>query len=134
MKRKIKVAAGLLCDHLEHPTKLFATAKGYGVFQGKWEFPGGKVEEGEHFEEALRRELQEELGIEVELGSRFALIHYAYPEFDLEMACYPCLQKGGTLELKEAKEGRWLTRESLSSVDWLPADLDLIEQLKDWLC
>lgn len=111
--------------------KIFATAKGYGKYKGKWEFPGGKIEPGETAQEALVREIREELDAEVEVGELIDTIEYDYPEFHLSMQCFLCtLHKGSSIRLNEASEARWLTAETIDSVDWLPADLGLVERIK----
>ena len=111
--------------------QIFATAKGYGKYKGKWEFPGGKIEPGETPQEALVREIREELDAEIEVGELIDTIEYDYPEFHLSMKCYLCrLHKDSKLKLKEAAEARWLTADTIESVDWLPADLGLVKKLK----
>ena len=110
--------------------RIFATAKGYGKYKGKWEFPGGKIEPGEMPQEALVREIKEELDVEIEVGELIDTIEYDYPEFHLSMQCFLCtLRKGSRIRLNEAMEARWLTPETIGSVDWLPADLGLVEKL-----
>ena len=108
----------------------FATQRGYGEFEGMWEFPGGKIEEGETAEFALKREIQEELGIDITIDNFLCTIEYDYPSFHLTMHCYLCGIKFGEIELREHKSARWLTIEILDSVKWLPADKDVIEKLK----
>ena len=111
--------------------RIFATARGYGKYKNKWEFPGGKIEPGETSQEALVREIREELDAEIEVGELIDTIEYDYPEFHLSMKCYLCsLCKDSKLKLKEAAEARWLTAETINSVDWLPADLGLVRKLK----
>ena len=108
----------------------FATQRGYGEFEGMWEFPGGKIEEGETAEFALKREIQEELGIGITIDNFLCTIEYDYPSFHLTMHCYLCGIKFGEIELREHKSARWLTIETLDSVKWLPADKEVIEKLK----
>lgn len=113
--------------------KIFVTQRGYGKFKGGWEFPGGKIEQGETPEQALEREIKEELDIEVETGNLFDVVEYDYPDFHLTMYCFLCTIKSGEPVLKEHKASRWLTGESIDSVNWLPADIELIKKLKDML-
>ena len=112
---------------------IFATEKGYGEFKGYWEFPGGKVEPGESLEEALRREIREELQVEIHMEEKFSELDYDYPHFHLTMHCYFCSVLSGEIKLVEATEGKWLRKEELDSVRWLPADISLIEELKKCL-
>ena len=112
---------------------IFATEKGYGEFKGYWEFPGGKVEPGESLEEALRREIREELQVEIHIEEKFTELDYDYPNFHLTMHCYFCSVVSGEIKLVEATEGKWLRKEELDSVRWLPADISLIEELKKCL-
>lgn len=117
---------------IQNGDKIFATQRGYGEFKDGWEFPGGKMEEGETPQEALVREIREELDTEIEVGDLFDTVEYDYPTFHLSMDCFFCTVKSGSLALKEHKAARWLTRETLSSVDWLPADRDLIKKLRNF--
>lgn len=110
---------------------VFATQRGYGDFKGGWEFPGGKVEAGETPEVALAREIREELDTEINVGNYLDTIEYDYPTFHLSMRCYWCTVKSGDLVLKEHEAAKWLTKEILDSVNWLPADVTIIEQIKD---
>ena len=131
--KTIKVVAAVICDSLENTTKIFATARGYGEFKGKWEFPGGKLEAGETSQQALIREIQEELDVKIEVGELIDTIEYDYPTFHLSMDCFLCVVVDGEIILKEAEAARWLDKDELYSVDWLPADIALIEKLQNSL-
>ena len=109
--------------------KVFATPRGYGEFKDGWEFPGGKVEAGESPEEALRREIREELEVEVNVGDLIDTIEYDYPAFHLSMKCYACTIAGGSPHLLEHEASRWLSADQLDSVAWLPADITLIPKI-----
>ena len=110
--------------------KIFATQRGYGEFKDGWEFPGGKIEEGETPEQALAREIKEELNTEIQVGKLIDTIEYDYPKFHLSMDCFWCEIMQGGLELKEHEAARWLSKEELYSVDWLPAEVGVIERIK----
>ena len=127
--KTIKVVAAVICGSFENKTKIFATARGYGDYKGWWEFPGGKVEEGESPQEALRREIHEELEAYIKVGDLIDTIEYDYPEFHLSMDCFWARVESGELILKEAEDARWLGRDELNSVEWLPADRKLIEKI-----
>ncbi len=109
--------------------KVFATQRGYGEFKDGWEFPGGKVEAGESPEDALRREIREELEVEVNVGDLIDTIEYDYPAFHLSMKCYACTIAGGSPHLLEHEAARWLSADQLDSVAWLPADITLIPKI-----
>lgn len=125
-KKIVNVVAAIILGE----DKIFATQRGYGEFQGGWEFPGGKIEEGETPEQALLREIKEELDTEIVVKELFDTVEYDYPNFHLSMQCFICNIKSGDLVLKEHEAAKWLTKETLDSVDWLPADQGLIERLK----
>ncbi len=122
----VKVVAAIIRDG----EKVLATQRGYGEYKGGWEFPGGKVEEGETPEAALVREIKEELDTEIEVGEYLDTIEYDYPTFHLSMRCYWCIIKSGDLVLKEHEAVKWLTKEKIDSVEWLPADISIIEQIR----
>lgn len=107
-----------------------ATQRGYGEFEGMWEFPGGKIESGESREVALKREIREELGVDITIDKFLCTTDYDYPSFHLTMHCYLCSVKSGEIELREHKSARWLTTKTLDSVEWLPADKYIIDELK----
>lgn len=121
--KTIKVAAGVICDSIKVKKHIFATARGYGEFKGQWEFPGGKIEDGETPQTALVREIKEELDTIVEVGDLIDTIEYDYPSFHLSMDCFWCEVVEGELKLLEAEDAKWLNRDELDSVQWLPADL-----------
>ncbi len=123
--KQIEVVAAII--HKDE--SYFATQRGYGEFEGMWEFPGGKVEANETPEEALMREIREELTINIEIERFFCTVEYDYPAFHLTMHCYLCHIAYGTPQLLEHKSAKWLDKEMLSSVEWLPADKDIIDLL-----
>ena len=111
--------------------KVFSTQRGYGDFKGWWEFPGGKIEPDESPEDALKREIQEELGVDITIDKFLCTTKYDYPSFHLTMHCYLCNIGAGKIELREHKSARWLRPEELGSVEWLPADKDVISRLNN---
>ncbi len=110
---------------------IFATQRGYGDLKGGWEFPGGKIEDGETPQEALKREIMEELETEINVGELIDTIEYDYPTFHLSMDCFWCEMVSGDLVLKEHEAAKWLTKDELDSVEWLPADVTLIEKVRE---
>ena len=128
--KTIKVVAAIICDDIKEKNKIFATARGYGELKGGWEFPGGKVEPGETPQQALIREIIEELDTEIKVGERIDTVEYDYPTFHISMDCFWAEVKAGHLELKEAEAAKWLTKDQLDSVTWLPADILLIDQIR----
>lgn len=110
---------------------IFATQRGYGEFKGGWEFPGGKIEEGETPREALKREIREELDTEIAVGDLIDTIEYDYPNFHISMDCFLAEIVSGNLVLREHEAAKWLTKEKLDSVDWLPADITLIDKIRE---
>ena len=124
--KKIEVVAAILHRNGAY----FATQRGYGEFEGMWEFPGGKIEPGESREVALKREIQEELGVNIAIENLLCTTEYDYPSFHLMMHCYLCSIASGEIELREHKSARWLRPEELGSVEWLPADKELLEKLR----
>ena len=128
--KTVKVVAAIICDDMKEKNKIFATARGYGELKGCWEFPGGKVEPGETSQQALIREIIEELDTEIKVGELIDTVEYDYPTFHLSMDCFWAEVKAGHLELKEAESAKWLTKDQLESVTWLPADILLIDQIR----
>ncbi len=122
----IRVVAAVIHKHTGGVQKIFSTARGYGEYKGWWEFPGGKIEKDETPQQALVREIREELTAEIEVGRLIRTIEYDYPGFHLSMDCFWATVKSGQLKLKEAEDAKWLTRDELKEVKWLPADLELI--------
>lgn len=113
--------------------KILATQKGYGEFKGGWEFPGGKIEQGETPQQALQREIREELDAEVRVGSLFETVEHDYPSFHLSMQCFWCELASGEFVLKEHTAAKWLTAETILDVDWLPADIELVKKIQEAL-
>lgn len=124
----IEVVAAIIRDA---EGRIFCTQRGYGDWKDWWEFPGGKIEPGESHKEALRREIREELATDIEVGSLLTTVEYDYPNFHLTMHCYLCTVVGGNLTLLEHEDARWLRKEELDTVRWLPADRSIIELLRD---
>ena len=125
------VAAVIKATNEKGEPIIFATQRGYGDFKGGWEFPGGKIEEGETPQEALKREIMEELDTEISVGDLIETVEYDYPTFHLSMDCFWCEVEKGELKLLEAEAAKWLTKDDLGSVDWLPADITLIDLIRE---
>lgn len=130
MKTIRVVAAVIKAVNKNGKPMIFATQRGYGEFKGGWEFPGGKIEVGETPQEALKREIMEELDTEISVGELVDTIEYDYPEFHLSMDCFWCEIVKGDLVLKEHEDARWLTKEQLNDVEWLPADIELVKNIQ----
>ena len=124
-RKIVRVVAAVIRDG----DKIFATQRGYGEYKGGWEFPGGKIEENETPQEALVREIKEELEVEIKVGKLIDTIEYDYPTFHLSMDCFWAKITSGEVVLKEHEAAKWLTKETLDSVEWLAADIRLIETI-----
>lgn len=133
MKTVRVVAAIMKAENEKGESIIFATQRGYGEFKDGWEFPGGKIEEGETPQEALKREIREELETEITVGELLDTIEYDYPAFHLSMDCFWAEILSGGLILKEHEAARWLTKEELDSVEWLPADISLIKKIRSMM-
>lgn len=127
--KNIKVVAAIIIDN----NKIFATQRGYGDFKDGWEFPGGKIEKGETPEEALIREIKEELDTTINVNKKIDTVEYDYPNFHLSIDCFICNILEGDLVLKQHEASKWLSKEELYSVDWLPADKKIIEKIEDYM-
>lgn len=125
--KQIEVVAAII----RREDRIFTTQRGYGDFKDWWEFPGGKMEAGETSEEALKREIREELSTEISVDEFLCTVEYDYPAFHLTMHCYLCSLLTEALHLNEHEAAKWLTKEELNSVKWLPADLEVIKALKN---
>lgn len=134
MKTVRVVAAVIKAVNKQGNPVIYATQRGYGEFKDGWEFPGGKIEAGETPQEALKREIMEELDTEISVGQLIDTIEYDYPTFHLSMDCFWAEVVSGKLILKEHEAAKWLTREELNSVEWLPADVALIDKIAESLC
>ena len=126
--KTINVVAAIILDEEK---RILATQRGYGEYEGWWEFPGGKIEPGEGPEVALRREIMEELGVEIVVENMLCTVEYDYPKFHLSMLCYMCRISNGEIDLREHKSAQWLTKETLDDVEWLPADVEVIKLLNE---
>ena len=127
--KTVRVVAAIIIEN----DKVFATQRGYGEFKDGWEFPGGKIEPGETPEEAIVREIKEELDTEVEVIELLDTVEYDYPNFHLSMGCFICKIKSGDLVLKEHEAAKWLTKDTLGSVEWLPADMGLVREIEKYV-
>ncbi len=128
-RKIVRVVAAIIING----DKVFSTQRGYGDFKGGWEFPGGKIELGETPQEALIREIKEELEADIEVGELLDTVEYDYPTFHLSMDCFICRLKGDKLVLKEHEASKWLTKDTMDSVAWLPADEGLVEKIKRYI-
>ncbi|MFA9421954.1 MAG: (deoxy)nucleoside triphosphate pyrophosphohydrolase [Sedimentibacter sp.] len=131
--KTIEVVAAVIKGNGENENKIFATQRGYGEFKGMWEFPGGKMEPNESREDALKREIEEELNTEISICDFIQTIEYDYPEFHLTMHCFLCEVVSGELTLLEHEDSKWLSADELHSVDWLPADIDVLGKVVEYL-
>ena len=127
--KTVRVVAAIIIEN----GKVFATQRGYGEFKDGWEFPGGKIEPGETPEEAIVREIKEELDTGVEVIELLDTVEYDYPNFHLSMGCFICKIKSGDLVLKEHEAAKWLTKDTLGSLEWLPADMGLVGEIEKYL-
>ncbi|MBQ6314137.1 MAG: 8-oxo-dGTP diphosphatase MutT [Mogibacterium sp.] len=127
--KRIEVAAAIII----RDGRIFATQRGYGNYRHKWEFPGGKLESGETGEQAIVREIREELEADISVGELFYTVDHDYPEFHVTMYCYLCTLKSDHLTLVEHEAAKWLGRDDIDSVDWLPSDLEVVDKLKKYV-
>ncbi len=131
LKKFISVVAAIIAKNVDGLEKIFATQRGYGDYKDGWEFPGGKVEPGETPEAAIVREIKEELDTDIVVDEYIGTVEYDYPKFYLSMRCYKCSIKSGSLVLKEHEAAKWLSINEIDSVDWLPADIEVVDILRN---
>ena len=131
--KTIKVVAAVICSSITKKERVLATTREHGDYKGMWEFPGGKIEVGETPQQALVREIKEELDVEIAVGELLHTIEYDYPDFHLSMDCFWCEISAGTPVAKEAQEMRWLNTHELNDVPWLPADLQIIPKIRNYM-
>lgn len=129
MKKIVQVVASVIFDG----NLILATQRGYGKFAGLWEFPGGKIEEGESDVQAVKREIREELTVEIEVGELLKTIEYDYPDFQIKMNCYKSKIVSGEIKLLEHLNYKWVGKDNIMDLDWLPADLEFVQELKELL-
>ena len=131
LKKYVSVVAAVITKNIDGLEKIFATQRGYGDYKDGWEFPGGKVEPGETPEAAIVREIKEELDTDIVVDEYIGTVEYDYPKFYLSMRCYKCSIKSGSLVLKEHEAAKWLSINEIDSVDWLPADIEVVDILRN---
>ncbi|WP_026499024.1 (deoxy)nucleoside triphosphate pyrophosphohydrolase [Butyrivibrio sp. WCD2001] len=131
--KTVNVVAAVICDDYKNKTKIFATQRGYGDFKDGWEFPGGKIEDGETPEDALIREIKEEFATDIEVHDLISIVDYDYPTFHLHMHCFFATVKSGELSLLEHEAAKWVTKDDIDTLDWLPADEGLIQEIKKYI-
>ena len=135
IRKYVRVVAAIIVDKKTEDGNsiIFASQRGYGEYKDGWEFPGGKIEKGETPKQALAREIMEELDTEIKVGELIDTIEYDYPKFHLSMDCFWCKLKKGDLILKEHEAARWLDKDTIDSVNWLPADVTILQKIKEGL-